>query len=86
MIYYALTSLTTVGFGDVYPKDNFERIIIAMFLLVGVNIFSLVAGEFQNILNSYLDLITEYDDCTNLERFLSLFKKFNQHNPINCKI
>jgi len=37
--YYALTSLTTIGFGDYHPKSDYERVFIAILLLFGVAIF-----------------------------------------------
>ena len=41
-IYFAFTSLATVGFGDLYPKSDFERLFIAFILLFGVAIFSYI--------------------------------------------
>ena len=50
-IYYASTSLTTVGFGDLHPRSNPERIIIAFTLLMGVTIFSYFMGTLIDIIN-----------------------------------
>ena len=46
MIYYAFTSLSTVGFGDYNPRSDSERLFIAMVLLFGVLTFSYVMGNF----------------------------------------
>jgi hypothetical protein len=45
-VYYAFTSLSTVGFGDYNPKSNIERFVCAFILLFGVAIFSYVMGNF----------------------------------------
>ena len=53
LIYFAFTSLSTVGFGDYTPASNAERILIALILLLGVSVFSYILGEFVSILDSW---------------------------------
>jgi hypothetical protein len=53
LMYYTFTSLSTVGFGDITPRSNGERILIAFFLLFGVAVFSYIMGNFIDILNSF---------------------------------
>jgi hypothetical protein len=50
MIYYAFTTLSTVGFGDFHPRSNSERLLCAFILLTGVAIFSYIMGNFIDIL------------------------------------
>ena len=52
-IYFAFTSLSTVGFGDYVPCSNIERFIGAFILLFGVSIFSYIMGNFIDILNEF---------------------------------
>ena len=52
-IYFAFTSLSTVGFGDYHPRSDLERLFIAFVLLVGVSIFSFIMGNFISILNQF---------------------------------
>lgn len=51
VMYYAFTSLSTVGFGDFSPRSDFERILCAIILLFGVAIFSYIMGNFIGILH-----------------------------------
>ena len=83
LVYYAFTSVTTVGFGDYYPKSDAERIIIAIFLFCGVMIFSLLAGEFLDMLTSYNKLNEIYEDSEGLVKFLGVLRKFNFSLPLN---
>jgi len=53
LLYFAFTSLSTVGFGDYNPKSDFERFIIAFSLFIGVNIFSMILGNFLAMLESH---------------------------------
>ena len=50
LLYFSFTSLSTVGLGDYVPKSNTERMVGAMTLLFGVMIFSLMMGNFIEIL------------------------------------
>lgn len=45
MTYYTFTTLSTVGFGDIHPRSNFERILSAITMLVGVLVFSIVRDK-----------------------------------------
>lgn len=45
MTYYALTTLTTVGFGDYYPVTNNERLLIVPIFFAGLAGFSLMQGN-----------------------------------------
>jgi len=52
-MYYAFTSLATVGFGDYAPRSDEERLVCSMILLFGVAIFSYIMGIFIEILKTY---------------------------------
>jgi hypothetical protein len=45
--YFSFTSLSTVGFGDYHPVNNPERIFIALSILIGVIVFSLILQNFM---------------------------------------
>ena len=52
-MYYALTSLSTIGFGDYYPKTDAERLYVSFMLLFGVAIFSFIMGEIRFMISSF---------------------------------
>ena len=45
-VYFAFTSLSTVGFGDFCPRSDLERALGSIMLLFGVSIFSMAMGRF----------------------------------------
>jgi len=51
--YFALTTLSTVGYGDYYPISNPERIFTIIVMLGGVAFFSYIMGNFIEILTNY---------------------------------
>lgn len=52
-IYFAFTSLSTVGFGDFAPRGNIERLLGSFILVLGVSIFSYIMGNFISILDEF---------------------------------
>jgi hypothetical protein len=83
MIYFTFTSLSTVGFGDYHPKSNPERILAALVLLFGVAIFSLVLGNFTDIVQDFNKLTASFDDGDDLSKFFGLLKAFNFNKDLN---
>lgn len=51
-LYWATTTLTTVGYGDVYPVSDFGRVVSMLSSLFGVAVIALPSGV---ITASYLD-------------------------------
>jgi hypothetical protein len=86
VVYYAFTSLSTVGFGDYSPRSDFERILCAIILLFGVAIFSFIMGNFINILDQYQNLHKDLDEGDELMRFFGLIKKFNDNVPLKLSL
>lgn len=81
-LYFAFTSLSTVGFGDFNPKSNIERFVVAFILLFGVAIFSYVMGNFIEILGQFKEFHKDLEDGDNLAKFLGTIKQFNNEKPI----
>ena len=50
LMYFAFTTLSTVGFGDFYPQSDSERLFACVILVFGVAIFSYIMGNFIEIL------------------------------------
>lgn len=60
--YFGFTSLSTVGLGDYHPRSDFERVLTAFILLIGVALFSIIMGEFCEILEEFQHF---HDDIDN---------------------
>jgi hypothetical protein len=86
VMYYAFTSLSTVGFGDFSPRSDFERILCAIILLFGVAIFSYIMGNFISILGQYQDLNSDLDEGDELARFFGLIRRFNDNVPLKISL
>lgn len=86
VIYYAFTSLSTVGFGDFNPRSNTERLVCSFILLFGVAIFSYIMSIFIDILDKYKDLNADLDDGDSLSKFFGLLRRFNDNVPIKVQL
>ena len=70
--YYALTTLSTVGYGDYYPISNLERIIAVVIMLGGVAFFSYIMGNFIEIISNFDSKMGVVDRSADLHNWLIL--------------
>ena len=84
-IYFAITTLSTIGYGDFHPVSQMERSIAAFILLWGVTIFSFIMGQFIEILMNYKSLwkVGKHKD---LSKWIALLSRFNNGNPLNKEL
>ncbi len=50
--YWALTTLTTIGYGDIVPHDNTGRIFTCFIMIIGVGMYGIVIGNISRMLAS----------------------------------
>jgi hypothetical protein len=75
--------LSTVGFGDYYPTNSFERLICALIIMFGNGIFGLIIGMFNDMIAELKEFQSEIEDSDNLNAFFSLMTKLNNSYPLN---
>jgi len=77
--YFALTTLSTVGYGDYYPVSNIERIIAVLIMLGGVAFFSYIMGNFIEIISNYEKKMGVVDKSGDLHNWLLLLTRFTNN-------
>ena len=82
VVYFSMTSLSTVGFGDFNPRSDGERLVCSMALLFGVAIFSYFMGHIIEILDQNLKCSKEIGDDDSLAKFFGCMKRFNNGKRI----
>jgi len=82
VMYFAFTTLSTVGFGDIKPITNTERMIGSFILLFGVAVFSFIMGNFIEMLMEFKIVTSENEDNSNLTRWFGLLARFNKGRPL----
>jgi len=51
-LYFAITSLTTVGYGDISAYTSAEMIIAMIWMIFGVAVYSFIVGTLSSLLTS----------------------------------
>ena len=51
-MYWAVTTITTVGYGDISGTNNFERVFCSVMMIVGVILFSFASGALASIIQN----------------------------------
>lgn len=82
VVYFAFTTLSTVGFGDYNPKSELERIVTTFILLIGVACFSYIMGQFIEILMNFQTVTADNEDSESLSKWLGLLAHFNKNRPL----
>lgn len=82
VVYFAFTTLATVGYGDYHPVNDIERLICSFILLFGVAVFSFIMGNFIEILMSFKIVTAENEESENLTKWLGLLARFNKGRPL----
>jgi potassium large conductance calcium-activated channel subfamily M alpha protein 1 len=49
-VYFAMTTMTTVGYGDISPKTAFGRVFVTFFMIAGLALFALALGPITDYL------------------------------------
>ena len=76
LTYFTFTTFSTVGFGDLHPCSNYERLAFYPFVLVGLCVFSYIVNELQEIMY-IMTADEEEDNKREMLRFFKVIKHFN---------
>ena len=79
--YYGLTTLSTIGYGDFSPVSTTEKLIVAIILMFAVAIFSIIMGNFIEILMARNNLEST-GNHKDLSKWIALLTKFNDQKPL----
>lgn len=52
LTYFAVTTLSTIGLGDLHPRSNFERLLCSLIFICGVAMFSIILNNINKAVNS----------------------------------
>ena len=62
IMYWAFTTLMTIGLGDYYPASNYERVLGAFLMLAGVALFSIIKDNFTQVYTFFTELNSDLED------------------------
>lgn len=81
--YYTIATLSTVGYGDLYPVSNIEKILAIFIMLGGVGFFSFVMSSFIEIISTFNpDLSATTEEKFELHNWMTLLTRFRENKPL----
>lgn len=80
--YFSLTTLSTVGYGDLYPVSTNEMIVGIIVMLLGIVFFSHIMGSFIEIISNYDKRMGSVDRGTELHNWMTLLTRFTNNKPL----
>lgn len=74
-LYWTVTTLTTVGYGDITPDSNLGRIYTMFIMLVGVGMYGFVIGNISSVMSrAKAAQISQREKVVNLAHFLQQYQ------------
>lgn len=80
--YFVLTTLSTVGFGDLAPQTDTERVFSLILMIIGAGFFSIVLSDFIDIINNFDKKMGVVDKGLDLHNWLTLLSSFTGNKPL----
>lgn len=80
--YFAITTLSTVGYGDFYPIHKIEMVFAVLVMLGGVAFFSFIMGTLVEIIENYRKKTSILDKKPMLNYWLTSLQRFMNNQPL----
>lgn len=80
--YFSITTLSTVGYGDLYPISNAEKIVGILIMLAGVGFFSFIMGSFIEIISTFNQNLGVEEQTFELHNWMTLLTRFRENKPL----
>ena len=77
LMYFSYTTLSTVGFGDLTPRSDHERLICSVVMVSGVAAFGFILNQLIDIIDQFRNFEAEIDEGNELRMFFGCLKQFN---------
>ena len=81
-VYFVLTTLSTVGYGEMHPESNTEKIFGIALMILGIAFFSYIMGNFNDVIVNYDKKMGIVDRRTDLQVWMTSLTKFDLNKPI----
>jgi voltage-gated potassium channel Kch len=85
-LYFALNTLSTVGYGDFAPTNESERYISLIIMLGGVAFFSYIMSNFIEIISNYDKKMGVIDKSRDLHDWINIITKFSNMTTPDRKL
>jgi hypothetical protein len=77
-VYYMMTTLSTVGYGDFSPTNNQEKVLMVVIQLLGVTLFATVINKIREIVNTIKGDEIEIQRDKKLDEWFNVIKSIKR--------
>lgn len=67
LLYFITTTLASIGFGDFFPTNRYEKGFIMLVIIFGIASYSYIMGIFNSSISEYNEIMSEPDNLFNLQ-------------------
>ncbi|KAL4492391.1 hypothetical protein ABPG72_005526 [Tetrahymena utriculariae] len=78
--YFVLTTFATVGFGDLTPQTNNERIFVIFMMVCGIAFFSFIMNNFNDVLTNYWKKLGYVDRKIEIEEWILSLSNYTERS------
>ncbi|KAL4446027.1 hypothetical protein ABPG74_011019 [Tetrahymena malaccensis] len=78
--YFVLTTFATVGFGDLTPTTNNERIFVIVMMVCGIAFFSFIMNNFNDVLTNYWKKLGYVDRKIEIEEWILSLSNYTERS------
>ena len=82
ILYFALTTLSTVGYGDIYPVSYIEMFIAVLIMFAGVAFFSYIMSNLMEIFQSIEAKMGLNDNSGELKEWIVMLLRYTNKTPL----
>ena len=80
--YFSITTLSTVGYGDLAPVSDVEKIVGICIMIGGVAFFSYIMGQFIEIISNFNQNLGVEEQTFELHNWMTLLTRFRENKPL----
>jgi len=80
--YFSITTLSTVGYGDLFPITNLEKVVGICIMLAGVAFFSFIMSSFIEIISTFNQNLGVEEQTFELHNWMTLLTRFRENKPL----